>query len=92
MAVSPAAAGVDRRNGRAPAGAPVLMGFADALAAPETAWSLLASGRPVVAFARRGARPALRRCKGVELVEITAPEQDSRQALADPEIRAAITM
>lgn len=83
MAVSPAAAGVDRRNGRAPAGAPVLMGFADALAAPETAWSLLASGRPVVAFARRGARSALRRCKGVELVEITAPEQDSRQALAD---------
>jgi predicted ATP-grasp superfamily ATP-dependent carboligase len=83
MAVTAAPAGVDRRAGNATDGPPVLIGFADALAAPETAWSLLGSGRPVVAFARRGARPALRRCKGVEIVEIAPPERDAGQALAD---------
>jgi predicted ATP-grasp superfamily ATP-dependent carboligase len=88
MAVTTAPAGVDRVPGDALATAPVLIGFADALAAPETAWSLLGSGRPVVAFARRGSRPALRRCKGVELVEITPPEQDAAQAVS--ELRALL--
>jgi predicted ATP-grasp superfamily ATP-dependent carboligase len=63
------------------AGSRVLIGFADALAAPEVAWSLLAGGVRVTAFARRGSRPALRRCGGVEIVEITAPERDAKRSL-----------
>ena len=62
-------------------GLPVLVGFADALAAPEVAWSLLDAGRPVVAFARRGSRPALRRASGVRIVEISSPERDAARAL-----------
>lgn len=62
---------------------PVLIGFADALAAPETAWSLLESGSAVVAFARRGSRPPLRHCRPIRIVEITPPELNLEQALAD---------
>lgn len=61
----------------------MLIGFADALAAPETAWSLLDAGSEVVAFAKRGSRPALRRSKKVRVVEITPPAHDARRALAD---------
>ena len=61
----------------------VLIGFGNALAAPETAWSLLESGSKVVAFVRRGARCALGRSAEVEIIEITAPEQDLRAAVAD---------
>lgn len=73
---------------RVPAGPPVaantvLIGFANALAAPETAWSLLESGSEVVAFARRGTRCALRGSRDVRIVEITPPEEDARAAVAD---------
>jgi hypothetical protein len=61
----------------------ILIGFADALAAPETAWSLLEAGHKVVAFARRGSRPALRRCRDVQIVEISSPERDAAGALED---------
>jgi len=61
----------------------VLIGFADALAAPETAWSLLESGWLVIAFARRGSRPSLRRCRGVQIVYVTPPERDLARAIAD---------
>ena len=54
-------------------GRPVLIGFADALAAPETAWSLLEAGTPVVAFARRGSRPPLRRSSAIALAEVAPP-------------------
>jgi len=69
-------------------GSTVLMGFGNALAAPETAWSLLESGTRVVVFMRRGARCALRRSRQVEILEITAPEQDAAAAVAD--LRAAL--
>jgi predicted ATP-grasp superfamily ATP-dependent carboligase len=62
---------------------PILIGFADALAAPETAWSLLEAGTPVVAFAKRGSRPALRRSRTIKLAEVTSPAEDARQAVAD---------
>lgn len=62
---------------------PALIGFADALAAPETAWSLLEAGYSVVAFARRGSRPPLRRCKAVKIVEVTSPRQDADRATSD---------
>jgi predicted ATP-grasp superfamily ATP-dependent carboligase len=61
----------------------VLIGFADALAAPETAWSLLEAGVRVVAFSHRGTRPSLRRCRGVEIVDVTSPADDADAALAD---------
>lgn len=56
----------------------VLIGFAEALAAIETAWSLQGAGYRVVAFTRAGQRPALRRARGVELYEVPAPEVNAR--------------
>jgi predicted ATP-grasp superfamily ATP-dependent carboligase len=61
----------------------VLIGFADALAAIESAWSLLEAGFEVSAFAREGTRPPLRRSRSIELHTITAPEVDKDAALAD---------
>jgi predicted ATP-grasp superfamily ATP-dependent carboligase len=61
----------------------VLIGFAEAMAAIEAAWSLQAAGFRVVAFARRGATPALRRVPDVELHEIAAPETDAHAAAAN---------
>jgi hypothetical protein len=54
----------------------VLVGFAEALAAPEAAASLLGASHRVVSFARRGRAAPLRRLRGVEVVEVTAPEDD----------------
>lgn len=82
MAVTTEGAGALRVN-PGPATKTVLIGFADALAAPESAWSLLEGGSRVVAFARRGSRPALRRCRGVRIVEITPPEQNAEGAVDD---------
>jgi len=69
-------------NGRGP-GALVLMGFAGAYAAIETAWSLQEAGYRVAAFERRGERSALRRVPHVELHEVTAPEHDARRTVED---------
>jgi hypothetical protein len=67
----------------------VLVGFADALAAPEVAASLLRAGYRVVSFARRGRTVALRKLSGVELVEVTAPEEDL--AACEAEVAALAT-
>jgi predicted ATP-grasp superfamily ATP-dependent carboligase len=61
----------------------VLIGFAEAMAAIEATWSLQGAGFRVAAFARRGAKPALRRVRDVELHEITAPEADAHAAAGD---------
>jgi hypothetical protein len=61
----------------------VLIGFAEALAAIESAWSLEASGFEVLAFSRRGSRPPLRRSGTVALHELTPPELDAAAAEAD---------
>jgi hypothetical protein len=63
----------------------VLVGFGDAYAAIEAVWSLQRAGMRVAAFTRRGARSALRRVPGVELVEIASPAWSasaSREELA----------
>ena len=60
-----------------------LIGFADALAAIESAYSLADAGFEVCAFARGGTRPALARSKLVRVAPITPPEQDYSQAVAD---------
>jgi hypothetical protein len=61
----------------------VLIGFADALAAIESAWNLADRGLEVCAFARSGSSPALGRGRGVRLVHITAPEVDAQRAASD---------
>jgi biotin carboxylase len=64
-------------------GGPIVIGFAEALAGPETADSLLDAGLPVAAFTRRGSRAALRRHPGVRLHPIVAPEDDAQGAVGE---------
>jgi hypothetical protein len=61
----------------------VLIGFADALAAIESAWCLTDCGFGVCAFARAGTRPALGRVKQVRVFPVTAPEDDALGCAAD---------
>ena len=62
----------------------ILIGFADALAAPEVSFNLVESGFRVVAFMRKNSRkPGLRRCKSSYLFEIAPPEVDVMQSLSD---------
>ena len=61
----------------------VLIGFAEAMAAPETLWSLVDAGFSVIAFARKGRASALRHSRHVVCHEICAPESDLNAALAD---------
>lgn len=67
----------------------VLLGFAESLAAIESAWSLLDAGFEVTAFARAGARPPLRHHRAVRVVEVSAPERDTAAAVTA--MRALIT-
>jgi hypothetical protein len=59
----------------------ILIGFAEARAAIETAWSLRNAGFNVVAFRRTNQRPALRRVRGLTIYEIPAPEQSAGGAV-----------
>jgi hypothetical protein len=63
--------------------ATVLVGFAEALAAPEVVWSLVDAGFHVIAFARKGKRSALHHSHHVVCHEITPPEVDLQAALSD---------
>jgi hypothetical protein len=63
--------------------ATVIIGFAEALSAPEVAWSLLDQGFEVAAFARRGRRAALRQSRYVHVFEVTPPEADLAQTEED---------
>jgi hypothetical protein len=60
-----------------------LIGFADALAAPEAAASLLGADLPVAAFQRCGGRTPLRRRTEVSLHPITAPEHDAASSAGE---------
>jgi hypothetical protein len=55
----------------------VLIGFAESLAAIESAWCLRDAGFEVVAFTRAGKRPALAAAKGIRLVALPSPETDA---------------
>lgn len=66
-----------------PRRATVLLGFAEALAAPEVVWSLVDAGFRLVAFARKGRACALRHSRHVLCHEICAPESDLDTALSD---------
>ncbi|MGX1793230.1 hypothetical protein ACWIDW_09870 [Microbacterium sp. NPDC055312] len=61
----------------------VLLGFGQAFAAIEAAWSLQQAGMQVVAFTRRGTRSALRRLRDVVVHEVTAPEDSIDRCLSD---------
>lgn len=63
--------------------ATVLLGFADALAAPEATFSLLAAEHNVRAFVRRGVHAPLGRLPIGDLIEITPPETDATAAASD---------
>ena len=60
----------------------VLIGFAEALAAIETAWSLQDAGFRVIAFRRAGSRPVLRHVRGVQTYEVPPPELDAAATVA----------
>jgi predicted ATP-grasp superfamily ATP-dependent carboligase len=55
----------------------VLIGFAEAMAAIESAWSLQEAGFRVTAFRRAGRRPALSRVRGVEIHDVPPPEANA---------------
>jgi hypothetical protein len=63
--------------------ATILVGFAEALSAPETVWSLLDGGFQVVAFARKGRSSALRHSRHIVCHGIRAPESDLQSSLSD---------
>ncbi len=66
----------------------MLVGFADALAAIESVWSIMAAGFSVSAFTRSDSKPALRRLDSVEIHPIAPPERGVEEALRD--LRAAM--
>ena len=61
----------------------VLIGFAESLAAIESAWMLLDAGYDVIAFTRSGTRPAIGRDHRITIRPITSPQDDARTAVAD---------
>ncbi len=61
----------------------VCIGFAEAVSAPEVAWSLVDAGYRVIAFARRGRGSALRHSRHVRIAEITPPELNCGAALSE---------
>jgi predicted ATP-grasp superfamily ATP-dependent carboligase len=63
--------------------ATVVVGFAEALSAPEVVWSLVDDGFKVIAFARKGRMSPLRYSRHVEIHEICAPESNLEEAKAD---------
>ncbi len=67
----------------------MLIGFADALAAPEVAASLLGAGWRVLAFSRRGRRVALSHMGAVEICEVTPPELDLEACAREIAVLAA---
>ena len=62
-------------------GGMVLIGFGEALSAPEVAWNLLDAGFRVAAFIRRGRRVPIRHLRNVRLIEVTAPEDHAYETV-----------
>jgi hypothetical protein len=62
-----------------------VIGFAEALSAPEVAWSLLDAGFVVKAFARKGRRASVRHSRHVSVCDITAPEVDAGRSRTELE-------
>ena len=54
----------------------IIVGFAEALAAPEVVWSLRDSGFEVTVANRRERRTALHHSRAASILDVTPPEQD----------------
>lgn len=61
----------------------ILVGFAEALSAPEVIWSLLDAGFHVVAFTSSKHNTPLHKLKSIELVYVTPLKDDSRKTLVE---------
>jgi predicted ATP-grasp superfamily ATP-dependent carboligase len=61
----------------------VVIGFGEALSAPEVAWSLADQGFEVMAFTRRGRRAPLKHSRYVRIFEVTPPETDLAETVKD---------
>ena len=57
--------------------------FGEALAAPESVWSLRDAGHDVVVFVRTGSRPASTAIRGIAVAGIHPPESDLARCRAD---------
>lgn len=57
--------------------------FAEAMTSIEAAWSLQEAGAAVTVLGRRGRISAVRRVRGVEVVDVTAPEESVERCAAD---------
>jgi predicted ATP-grasp superfamily ATP-dependent carboligase len=69
--------------------ATVLVGFSDAIAMPETVFSLLNAGHNIKILARKGKVPSLcHYVKNITTVAITAPEENIEKSISD--LRAAL--
>jgi hypothetical protein len=66
-----------------PSAGPVLIGFAESLAAIETAWMLADAGHEVHAFGRRGRTPPIGRSGRVRMHEVTSPQVDAARTVDD---------
>ena len=77
------ARGEDDGQAMALSGPLVLVGFGEAYAAIETHGRWRDAGFRVAVFTRRGARPAVRRVRGVELHEVAPPEAGVERTLED---------
>jgi hypothetical protein len=84
-----AAGGSQRTRPRESARARVLVGFAEALSAPEVVWSLADAGFEVFAFGRRRSRSALRHSRYVTVTDVTAPETDAAATVREVSALAA---
>jgi protein-tyrosine-phosphatase/predicted ATP-grasp superfamily ATP-dependent carboligase len=61
----------------------VLIGFGNALSAPEVIWSLTDSGFVVSAFVKSGTRTAIEKSRFVDVEFVTDPAESIERALAD---------
>jgi predicted ATP-grasp superfamily ATP-dependent carboligase len=61
----------------------ILLGFAEALSAPEVVWSLVDQGFRVIAFSRGGRSCALNHSRYVTIYRVTPPEDDIDGAISD---------
>lgn len=60
----------------------ILIGFGEALSAPEVTWDLIDHGFNVIAFCRKGSSPPLRHIKEVTLIDVIPPEIDAWETVA----------
>jgi carbamoylphosphate synthase large subunit len=61
----------------------ILVGFAEALAGPESIWSLINNGMRVIAFSRVDRKTPMYQNRNIEVIKVCPPENDIKQSLKD---------